>query len=269
MDKLQSEEIFLLGCALGEKYATNGSISETCENNYWPMLRCHTNLVTDIYKIKFVQMKQFHSSYSTLTVRTRRSKEQEAIWNEATAEIRGSQNKTILSHNLELQYKLRPIQESRAPRVKLLVQWHKYTDGRDSEQLFRINHLKVQSAGVRGTPASQRAAMGHEAGGTIISVRQPFRRSFGNIRFAYLSSGSLCLKTRQRLGKNPLIDARQRLGRNVNAVMNTHATTDELLDASFSMWPVSYQGKYEISSSQNFLLYTACALISNSFTWPA
>jgi hypothetical protein len=24
---------------------------------------------------------------------------------------------------------------------------------------------------------------------------------------------------------------------------NTHATIEELLDASFSMWPVSYQGK--------------------------
>jgi hypothetical protein len=47
----------------------------------------------------------------------------------------------------------------------------------------------------------------------------------------------------QRLGKNPLIYAKQRLGRNVTAVKNTHATIEELLDASFSMWPVSYQGK--------------------------
>jgi hypothetical protein len=39
------------------------------------------------------------------------------------------------------------------------------------------------------------------------------------------------------------IAARQRLGRNVTAVMNTHATIEELLDASFSVWPVSYQGK--------------------------
>jgi hypothetical protein len=38
---------------------------------------------------------------------------------------------------------------------------------------------------------------------------------------------------RQRLGKNPLIVARQRLGRNVTAVTNTHATIEELLDASF------------------------------------
>jgi hypothetical protein len=48
---------------------------------------------------------------------------------------------------------------------------------------------------------------------------------------------------RQRLCKNPPIVARQRLGRNVTAVTNTHATIEELLDASFSMWPVSYQRK--------------------------
>jgi hypothetical protein len=58
----------------------------------------------------------------------------------------------------------------------------------------------------------------------------------------------VCLRSphivaRQRLGKNPPIVARQRLGRNVTAVTNTHAIIDELLDASFSMWPVSYQGK--------------------------
>jgi hypothetical protein len=47
----------------------------------------------------------------------------------------------------------------------------------------------------------------------------------------------------QQLGKNPPIVARQRLGRNVTAVTNTHTTIEELLDASFSMWPVSYQGK--------------------------
>jgi hypothetical protein len=46
----------------------------------------------------------------------------------------------------------------------------------------------------------------------------------------------------QRLGKNPLIAARQRLDRNVTAVTNTHAI-EELLRASFSTWPVSYQGK--------------------------
>jgi hypothetical protein len=59
---------------------------------------------------------------------------------------------------------------------------------------------------------------------------------------------SVCLSTplivaRQRLCNNPPIVARQRLGRNVTAVTNTHATLEELLDASFSMWPASYQGK--------------------------
>jgi hypothetical protein len=48
---------------------------------------------------------------------------------------------------------------------------------------------------------------------------------------------------RQRLGKSPIIVARQRLGRNATAVTDTHATTEELLDASFLMRPVSYQGK--------------------------
>jgi hypothetical protein len=57
----------------------------------------------------------------------------------------------------------------------------------------------------------------------------------------------------QLLGKNPLIVATQRLDRNVTAVTNTHATVEELLDASFSMWPLSYQGKWAISSSQNVL----------------
>jgi hypothetical protein len=48
---------------------------------------------------------------------------------------------------------------------------------------------------------------------------------------------------------NFTIVTRQRLGGNVTAVTNTHAKIEELLDASFSVWPVSYQGKYEIGSS--------------------
>jgi hypothetical protein len=48
---------------------------------------------------------------------------------------------------------------------------------------------------------------------------------------------------RQRLVKNPLMVVRQWLGRNVTAVTNTHAKIEELFDASFPMWPVSYQGK--------------------------
>jgi hypothetical protein len=48
---------------------------------------------------------------------------------------------------------------------------------------------------------------------------------------------------RQWLGEFPPIVARQQLGRNVTVVMDTHATIEELLDMSFSMRPVSYQGK--------------------------
>jgi hypothetical protein len=47
----------------------------------------------------------------------------------------------------------------------------------------------------------------------------------------------------QQFDKNPPIVARQRFGRNVTAVTNTHATIEEFLDASFSMWPVPYEGK--------------------------
>jgi hypothetical protein len=47
---------------------------------------------------------------------------------------------------------------------------------------------------------------------------------------------------RKLLGKNPPIVARQQLGRNVIKVTNTHTAIEELLDTSFSMWPVSYQG---------------------------
>jgi hypothetical protein len=61
-----------------------------------------------------------------------------------------------------------------------------------------------------------------------------------------LSNGSVKI-TLSLLGKGSVknlpINARQRIDRNVTAVTNTHATIEELLDASFSMWPVSYQGK--------------------------
>jgi hypothetical protein len=63
----------------------------------------------------------------------------------------------------------------------------------------------------------------------------------------------LPIVVRQRLGKNPLIVARQRLDRKFTAVTNTRATIEKLLDSSFSMWPVPYEGKQAISSSQNFL----------------
>jgi hypothetical protein len=48
---------------------------------------------------------------------------------------------------------------------------------------------------------------------------------------------------RQRLGKHPLVVARQWLCENITAAMNTHTAIEELLDTSFSMRSVSYQGK--------------------------
>jgi hypothetical protein len=57
---------------------------------------------------------------------------------------------------------------------------------------------------------------------------------------------SLCIApivARLQLGKNPLMVARQRLGKNVTTVTNTQATIEKLLDPSFSLRPVSYQGK--------------------------
>jgi hypothetical protein len=54
---------------------------------------------------------------------------------------------------------------------------------------------------------------------------------------------------------SPIV-ARQRLGKDVTAATNTHATIEEMLDASFSTRSVSYQRKYVIGSSQNFLFYS-------------
>jgi hypothetical protein len=41
----------------------------------------------------------------------------------------------------------------------------------------------------------------------------------------------------------PLIVARQRFGKHASAAINTRATTEELLDVSFSMRAVSYKRK--------------------------
>jgi hypothetical protein len=67
------------------------------------------------------------------------------------------------------------------------------------------------------------------------------------------------IAARERLGKNPLITARQRLGRNVTVVTNTHATIEELLDASFSMWPVSYESRRLVLPRTSFLRLRACS----------
>jgi hypothetical protein len=44
----------------------------------------------------------------------------------------------------------------------------------------------------------------------------------------------------------PPIVAKQRLGKNVTAATNTHATIEELLGASFSVGSMSYEGKEAI-----------------------
>jgi hypothetical protein len=43
----------------------------------------------------------------------------------------------------------------------------------------------------------------------------------------------------------PHIFVRQRLGKNVTVATNTHATIEELMNALFSMWSVSYQRKVD------------------------
>jgi hypothetical protein len=48
---------------------------------------------------------------------------------------------------------------------------------------------------------------------------------------------------RQRIGKNAPIVTRERLGKNVTVATNTHATIEEMLDASFCVRSVSFQGK--------------------------
>jgi hypothetical protein len=64
----------------------------------------------------------------------------------------------------------------------------------------------------------------------------------------------------------PPIVARQQIGVNVTAATNTYENIEELLDASFSMWPLSYQRKYTINSFQNFLLLNV-ALFRNEKYW--
>jgi hypothetical protein len=68
----------------------------------------------------------------------------------------------------------------------------------------------------------------------------------------------LLIAARQRICKIPHTVVGKRLDKNVTAATNTQATIEEL-DASFSLWYVSYQWKEAISSSQNFLLITSQA----------
>jgi hypothetical protein len=60
---------------------------------------------------------------------------------------------------------------------------------------------------------------------------------------------------RQLLTKNSSIVARKRPGMKVTAGTNTCTRTEELLNRSFSMRSVSYEGTWATSSSQNLLFY--------------
>jgi hypothetical protein len=61
--------------------------------------------------------------------------------------------------------------------------------------------------------------------GTYIMAREPISTAY----FINPSRQSVCLYL------YPPVVARQRLGKNVTAATNTHATIEELLDASFYM----------------------------------
>jgi hypothetical protein len=76
---------------------------------------------------------------------------------------------------------------------------------------------------------------------SLIIARQRLCKDPPIVAYQRLGKNSLIV-ARQLLCKNPPIVARQRLGIKVTAVTNTDATIEEYLDPSFSMWPVSYQG---------------------------
>jgi hypothetical protein len=67
--------------------------------------------------------------------------------------------------------------------------------------------------------------------------------------FIKLFHHSLCLYA------YPFTVVRQRLGKNVIAATNTHATIEEFLNASLSMQSVSYQRKVGDKFFHNFLFF--------------
>jgi hypothetical protein len=58
--------------------------------------------------------------------------------------------------------------------------------------------------------------------------------------------------------------ARQRLGKNITAATNTHVTIKELSDGSFTKRSVLYEGKWAISSSQNFLFSVNALMLGST-----
>jgi hypothetical protein len=97
----------------------------------------------------------------------------------------------------------------------------------------------------------------------LIVARQRLGKNPLIVARQWLGKNALIV-ARQRLGKSSPVVARQRFSRNVTAVTTTGAIIEELLDASFSMWPVSYQGKWAISSSQNLLWERSSAILDNN-----
>jgi hypothetical protein len=84
------------------------------------------------------------------------------------------------------------------------------------------------------------------------------RQRLGKNPLSLLGNGSV---------KNPLIVARQRLCNNVTGVTNTHAAIEDLLDASFSMWPVRIKERRRL-----ILPRTSCIKMHSTeiwWTWPS
>jgi hypothetical protein len=81
-----------------------------------------------------------------------------------------------------------------------------------------------------------------------VSVKVPLSLlGNGSVKIAVplLGNGSIKIPLSfigKRLGRNPPIVDKQRSDSKVTEVTNTYATVEWLLDTSFSMWPVSYQG---------------------------
>jgi hypothetical protein len=90
--------------------------------------------------------------------------------------------------------------------------------------------------------------------GTYIMAPKPI---FNGVLHTTLPSvrTAICVShifAKQWHGKNLQNVARQRLSKKVTAARNTQARIEELLNESFSMSSMSFQGKQAISSSQNF-----------------
>jgi hypothetical protein len=60
-------------------------------------------------------------------------------------------------------------------------------------------------------------------------------------QYVYMCISSVVVK--QRLGKNTPIVGRQRLSKNVTEAMNAQERVEKLLDSSFSMRSLTYEGK--------------------------